>query len=111
MCPHYIRYLGFLVSNGVYHLVVSNYIEVIPSYTLYVDQVVLLCGLPPTLDAWDCLCVVNLLRHLINGLYNCTHINEPQCAVKDAVEAGDIPDTRYNSYLNMFNEDENQSYR
>ena len=43
--------------------------------------------------------------------YNCTHIREPQCAVKEAVESGDIPETRYNSYLNMFNEDENQSYR
>ena len=43
--------------------------------------------------------------------YNCTHINEPHCAVKEAVEAGDIPETRYLSYLNMFNEDENQSYR
>ncbi|RLD26904.1 MAG: ribosome small subunit-dependent GTPase A [Bacteroidetes bacterium] len=43
--------------------------------------------------------------------YNCTHINEPHCAVKEAVEEGDIPETRYNSYLNMFNEDENQSYR
>jgi ribosome biogenesis GTPase len=43
--------------------------------------------------------------------YNCTHINEPNCAVKEAVEVGNIPETRYNSYLNMFNEDENQSYR
>ena len=43
--------------------------------------------------------------------YNCTHINEPHCAVKEAIEEGDIPETRYQSYLNMFNEDINQSYR
>jgi len=43
--------------------------------------------------------------------YNCTHINEPNCAVKLAVEQGSIPETRYYSYLNMFNEDKNQTYR
>ena len=43
--------------------------------------------------------------------YNCTHINEPKCAVKDAVEEGSIPESRYYSYLSMFNEDENQNYR
>jgi ribosome biogenesis GTPase len=43
--------------------------------------------------------------------YNCTHVNEPNCAVKLAVEEGSIPETRYSSYLNMFNEDKNQSYR
>jgi ribosome biogenesis GTPase len=34
--------------------------------------------------------------------YNCTHINEPKCAVKDAVEAGEIPASRYKSYLNIY---------
>jgi len=43
--------------------------------------------------------------------YNCTHTNEPKCAVKAAVESGEIPETRYLGYLNMFNENENQSYR
>ena len=43
--------------------------------------------------------------------YNCTHISEPICAVKLAVKEGIIPETRYNSYLNMFNEDKDQSYR
>lgn len=43
--------------------------------------------------------------------YNCTHINEPNCAVKVAVEEGSIPETRYISYMNMFNEDKNQTYR
>jgi len=43
--------------------------------------------------------------------YNCTHINEPKCAVKDAVESGEIPASRYKSYLNIYQEDESKSYR
>lgn len=33
---------------------------------------------------------------------NCTHTNEPNCAVKAAVEAGEIHATRYNSYVRLF---------
>lgn len=43
--------------------------------------------------------------------YNCTHINEPKCAVKEAVEKGEIPESRYKSYLNIYQEDESKSYR
>lgn len=32
---------------------------------------------------------------------NCKHIDEPKCAVKEAVEAGEIAAERYNSYLSM----------
>lgn len=32
---------------------------------------------------------------------NCTHYNEPGCAVKEAVENGEIAWTRYHSYLNI----------
>lgn len=32
---------------------------------------------------------------------NCTHDHEPGCAVKEAVERGDIHDVRYTSYLNI----------
>ena len=35
----------------------------------------------------------------------CTHTHEPGCAVKAAVEAGEIPAERYNSYLGMLEED------
>jgi ribosome biogenesis GTPase / thiamine phosphate phosphatase len=34
--------------------------------------------------------------------HNCAHIHEPHCAVRDAVEAGEISESRYNNYLNMF---------
>jgi len=37
---------------------------------------------------------------------NCQHIHEPQCAVLEALEAGQIPNERYQSYLSiMANED------
>ncbi|MEP2236757.1 MAG: ribosome small subunit-dependent GTPase A [Maribacter sp.] len=39
---------------------------------------------------------------------NCIHVDEPKCAVKDALDAGDIAWSRYNSYLQMIKgEDEN----
>ncbi|NRA40518.1 MAG: ribosome small subunit-dependent GTPase A, partial [Planctomycetes bacterium] len=36
---------------------------------------------------------------------NCSHIHEPGCAVKEAVEREDIHYLRYDSYLNILNED------
>ena len=32
---------------------------------------------------------------------NCAHINEPKCAIKTAVEAGDIHSLRYHNYLQL----------
>ncbi|MDF2065968.1 ribosome small subunit-dependent GTPase A [Bacillus sp. Cr_A10] len=34
----------------------------------------------------------------------CLHVNEPKCAVKNAVESGSIKDYRYKHYLQFFNE-------
>ncbi|KAB2859165.1 MAG: ribosome small subunit-dependent GTPase A [Flavobacteriales bacterium] len=42
---------------------------------------------------------------------NCQHINEPKCAVKDAVVKNEIADFRYNNYLSMYNDDEEENYR
>ena len=33
--------------------------------------------------------------------YNCTHTHEPECAVKKAVTAGQIAESRYNTYLGL----------
>ena len=38
--------------------------------------------------------------------YNCTHVNEPGCAVQQAVREGRIAFRRYESYLKMLDEDE-----
>ena len=43
---------------------------------------------------------------------NCMHINEPGCAVKEAVNEGDIPVDRYASYLSILDSmDSNNNYR
>ena len=44
--------------------------------------------------------------------HNCMHLNEPQCAVKSALEENKIAPTRYESYLNQLNDyDEQTHYR
>ncbi len=40
---------------------------------------------------------------------NCRHIKEPGCAVKPAVQTGEIPMSRYKSYLQLLNEIENDT--
>lgn len=41
---------------------------------------------------------------------NCTHVNEPGCAVKEAVETGDIHPWRYANYLQIIEEIQDQNY-
>ncbi len=38
----------------------------------------------------------------------CSHINEPNCAVKEALARGDISELRYNNYVDMYEELKNQ---
>lgn len=45
-----------------------------------------------------------LLEHC--KFHNCLHINEPQCAVKTAVENDEISGSRYHNYLTMYEDDE-----
>lgn len=42
---------------------------------------------------------------------NCIHINEPGCAVREAVEKHYISESRYKSYLSMMEEDSGEKYR
>lgn len=41
----------------------------------------------------------------------CVHINEPKCAVKEAVNNGDIKESRYNSYVQIYEEISNYKER
>lgn len=41
---------------------------------------------------------------------NCLHMNEPKCAVKEALEKGEIAGFRYVNYLTIIDEIENQNY-
>ncbi len=40
--------------------------------------------------------------------HNCKHVNEPKCAVKDAVAVDEIHPVRYESYLSILEDDGNQ---
>jgi ribosome biogenesis GTPase / thiamine phosphate phosphatase len=44
------------------------------------------------------------------SFYNCTHIHEPGCAVRKAVQDGILAPSRYQSYANIFL-DKNEKYR
>jgi ribosome biogenesis GTPase len=48
------------------------------------------------------------IRNIMNNckFNNCLHVNEPKCAVKEAVEKGEISEERYHSYLGILNGEE-----
>ena len=50
------------------------------------------------------------MRDLMNQckFYNCTHVHEPGCAVREAVDNDQIADSRYDSYLSMLAGDDNR---
>ena len=43
--------------------------------------------------------------------HNCLHLDEPQCAVKEALEAEEIAWSRYRSYLQILEGEDDQNYR
>ena len=42
---------------------------------------------------------------------NCQHLNEPKCAIKEAVANGNIDESRYHTYVQLMEEDENDIHR
>lgn len=52
------------------------------------------------------------MRHRLNNCRynNCMHINEPGCAIKQAVIDGEIYEDRYVSYVNILDSMENKNY-
>lgn len=53
------------------------------------------------------------MRALLNQckFHNCLHLNEPECAVKEAVEGGEIHGSRYSTYLDLMYENQDETYR
>lgn len=51
------------------------------------------------------------IRDRMNGcrFHNCRHINEPGCAVLEAVEEGEIEPSRYDSYLSIYHGNDTRS--
>jgi ribosome biogenesis GTPase len=43
--------------------------------------------------------------------HNCLHLDEPKCAVKDALEEGKIAWSRYKSYQQIIKGEDEQQYR
>ncbi len=42
---------------------------------------------------------------------NCLHLQEPQCAVKEAVQNNEISQSRYKSYINILNSNDDEKHR
>ncbi len=53
------------------------------------------------------------MRNLLNEckFNDCQHIHEPHCAIKNAVDNGEIDPGRYYNYVQMVEEDESETYR
>jgi ribosome biogenesis GTPase len=53
------------------------------------------------------------MRQLIGQCkyHNCQHLEEPKCAVKEAVVSGEIAESRFNTYVQLMTEDENEVHR
>lgn len=54
----------------------------------------------------------DIFHHSANCRFNnCLHVNEPGCAVMEAVESHQISQSRYISYLSILNDEEEEKYR
>lgn len=60
--------------------------------------------IPPEELPW---CFPEFVRHLGDCAFNdCRHLEEPRCAVRAAVESGDVPAERYDSYRRLLLNDD-----
>ena len=53
--------------------------------------------------------MLSILKHC--KFHNCKHINEPRCEVLEQLKSHNFSNTRYQSYLAMYKEDEDTNYR
>ena len=53
--------------------------------------------------------MLSILKHC--KFHNCKHINEPGCEVLEQLRSHNFSNTRYQSYLAMYKEDEDTNYR
>tara|TARA_B100001057_G_scaffold494429_1_gene590989 strand:- start:523 stop:1461 length:939 start_codon:yes stop_codon:yes gene_type:complete len=53
--------------------------------------------------------MLSILKHC--KFHNCKHINEPGCEVLEQLKSHNFSNTRYQSYLAMYKEDEDTNYR
>ena len=53
--------------------------------------------------------MLSILKHC--KFHNCKHINEPGCEVLKQLKSNNFSNTRYQSYLAMYNEDVDSNYR
>jgi ribosome biogenesis GTPase len=53
------------------------------------------------------------MRNLIGKckFHNCQHLEEPKCAIKEALLNGEIAESRFNTYVQLMTEDENEVHR
>ena len=55
-------------------------------------------------------CFPEMERFLPQCQYrNCTHVHEPNCAVKQAIKTGEVSEMRYNSYLSILTDSSDKS--
>jgi ribosome biogenesis GTPase len=55
-------------------------------------------------EVWERFPEMRALMHLCR-FTNCTHVHEPGCAVRDALDEGRLPLERYINYLSILNDD------
>lgn len=83
--------------SELFHLDKATYVMDTPGFTsLYINDIEAedLKNYFPEFDDYEGQCRFN----------GCVHINEPDCAVKHALETGEISRSRYDNYVTLYEE-------